>query len=550
MSGSNAIAEWRRETWASWQEMVAPRGVGPNVLAGLTVAFVALPLNLALALACGLPPASGIVTGVLAGLLAGLFGGSKLQVSGPEVALAPLTCEIVLRHGVKGLFVATFLAGVLQVALGALRLGRFIHAIPRPVVGGFLAAVGLLVLDGQLPKLFGLEGVKQLSHASIGDLLGRVDAPSVLLGVVVMACFALLPKAHPRIPGALVGLVLVGAATMVTGARLPMVGKLDLTSFSPALPPFADVNLRALMPEVIALALLASIDSLLSAVSVDAVTDGPRHDPNQELVVQGLCNMASSAVGGMPVAGAVVRSMASVQAGATTRLASVSHALALAALVLLAGSAVANLPLTGLAGILVVVGARLIRVRELLELWRLARLEALAFAATVVAILAEDFVVGVAVGLVVSLAHFAAELSRPSFREREAVPGKVSVVEVHGPIFFASHSRLERLAAQRPDSALVLDLSEVTLVDATGVEAMIGVAERLASRGIRVLVAGARPEVAERLSAAGAFRVMHGGCNHEDVDAAIRALPSTEATPASKRSPVRTSVTTPSPVTA
>lgn len=528
----SAQATWEEaavDTVASWRDMV--RGsVGSNVLAGVTVAFVALPLNLALAMACGLPPVAGVVTGVLAGVLAGMLGGARLQISGPEVALAPLTFEIVTRHGVSGLMVATFLAGIFQLLLGAARMGRFIHAIPRPVVGGFLAAVGLLVLDGQLPKLLGMDGVRQLSAVAPAQWLGHADAVSLALGAVVMGCFALLPKLDARIPGALVGLALVGGATALTGAHLPMVGTLQLSGLRLAFPDFTSVNLAALLPEAVALALLASIDSLLSAVSVDAVTRGPRHRPDQELVAQGLANMASSLLGGMPVAGAVVRSMAAVQAGATTRLASVVHAGALALLVLIAAPFVARLPLTALAGILLVVGVRLVRVGELATLWRLSRLEALAFVVTAVSIVVDDFVAGVITGLGVSLLHFAVQHSRPTLHRRELphLPG-VTVVEVHGPIFFASHAQLESLFQLAKERHLVLDLRGVPMVDVTGADALRSLVERLAARQLHVQVVGALPPVRQKLEAVGLNHALHGGRIYDDLAAALAdAFPDTK----------------------
>lgn len=534
-----SAAGWReamRDTWSSWREMGRGGAIAPNVFAGVTVAFVALPLNLALAMACGLPPAAGLVTGILAGVVAGLFGGAKLQISGPEVALAPLTYEIVSRHGLKGLLVATFLAGLLQVAFGLLRVGRFVHAIPRPVIGGFLAAVGLLVLDAQLPRLLGLPAeVRLLSAVSPHDALARTDWVSLVLGAVVMACFVLMPRLSPRVPGALVGLAVVAAAIWLVGASLPTVGALELGRLAVVLPDFGAVGLAALLPEALALALLASIDSLMSAVSVDAVTRARRHHSDQELVAQGVANVLSSLVGGMPVAGAVVRSMAAVQAGATTRLTSLSHAGALLGLLVVAAPLVAVLPLTGLAGILVVVGVRLVNWRELRFTWRASPLEGLAFVVTAASILVGDFVQGVATGLVVSLVHFAVQHSRLGLSAqpaRVASPGlaATTIVEINGPIFFASHAQLEALASQETHHALVLDLRAVPMVDLTGAEALRMLVERLGARGTRVLAVGARAEVAARLASGGVVPLLFGQRVFPGVDAALDALHAQEAT--------------------
>ncbi len=516
------------DTLTSWREMFS-KGVMNNVLAGVTVAFVALPLNVALAMACGLPPAAGLMTGIIAGVLCGLVGGSKLQISGPEVALAPLTFEIVSRFGLKGLFVATFLAGVFQFVFGALRLGRLVHALPRPVVGGFLAAVGILVLDAQLPRLMGLASdVRLLSDISPHAALQSFEGTSVVLGLVVMVCFIFLPKLSARVPGALIGLILVSGAIFVTGANMPTVGSVELADFRIALPSFNDVDLRALVPEALALALLASIDSLMSAVSLDAVTKQPRHRSEQELMAQGLANVVSSLVGGMPVAGAVVRSMAAVQAGATTRLTSIAHAAALLALLLVAGPLVAALPLTGLAGILVVVGYRLINWRELLFVWRLSRVEALAFVVTAVSILVGDFVSGVATGMAVALVHFVVQHRQLGLRSKMGAPvgsslEATTIVEVQGSIFFASHGQLDELAEQDPRHALVLDLRRVPLMDLTGAGALRSLVENMNAKGGRVLLVGSNPEVSELLRELGVLPLLCGKRIFETIDAAMQA---------------------------
>ncbi len=511
--------------------MFARKGVVDNALAGVTVAFVALPLNLALALACGLPPVMGLVTGVVTGVLAGMLGGSKLQITGPEVALAPLTLEIVSQHGLKGLFAATFLAGLLQIAGGLLRVGRLVHAIPRPVVGGFLAAVGLLVFDAQLPRLLGLPAdVKLMSSVAPHQALLMADWASVALGAVVIGSFVLLPRASPRIPGALLGLAAVVVALSLTGATLPTVGAVDLRSLQVALPALGDVDLWALAPEAVALALLCSIDSLLCAVSLDTMTRSARHRSDQELVAQGLANVAASLIGGMPVAGAVVRSMAAVQARATTRLVTVVQSLTLLLLMLLAAPLVAAVPLTGLAGILLVVGYRLVKWQELLLLWRISRFEAAAFVATAVSILVGDFVSGVATGLIVALLHFAVQHSRLALSARTgatrqgAAVHATTIVEIDGPIFFASHTQLEALVQREGRGNLVLDLRTVPMVDVTGADALNAVIDRLAVQGTRVLAVGARDGVARQLTELGVVKRLFGARLFPSVDAALDEL--------------------------
>jgi SulP family sulfate permease len=520
-----------KDTLTSWREMAAPESLADNLQSGLTVAFVALPLNLALAIACGLPASVGLVTGAITGVIAALFGGSRLQVTGPEVALVPLTFEILQRHGVAGLLCATFLCGLLQILIGLARVGRLIHAIPVSVIGGFMAAVGLLVFNSQIPRLLGLSSEIRLVSSMPGSAwYEQVDIAAVAIGAVVVAATVLLPKLHRRLPGGLIGLAVAVVGVGALGLSTASVGSITAALPSLSLPPFHGVDLSALFPEAIALALLASIDSLLSAVAIDAQSKAPRHSSDQELMAQGVANVVSSLFGGMPVAGAIVRSSAALQCGATTRLAALTQSLTLLGLLFLARPLVERLPLAGLAGILLVVGYRLINWRQLRFMWKVSRFEAVVFVMTAASIVASDFVGGVLAGLVLSLVHFAhmqrrvdvslvtAASDEPgevpqlldmlSRRSRGGTP-RAAVVRVEGPIFFASHTALQSLAegGQLPKH-LVFDLAGVPLIDFTGIEAFRALLERLRERGTSALLSRASENVTARLSEAGLLKLV------------------------------------------
>ncbi|WP_159397995.1 SulP family inorganic anion transporter [Sorangium cellulosum] len=542
------------ETVTSWKEMVAPRSVVDNLLSGLTVAFVALPLNLALALACGLPASVGLITGAVTGVIAALFGGSRLQVTGPEVALVPLTFEILQRHGPHGLLCATFLCGVLQVLMGVARVGRLIHMIPVSVIGGFMAAVGLLVFNSQLPRLLGLPAEMRLVSSLPGTgWLAHVDPFAVGVGALVMAATVLLPKLHRRLPGGLIGLGAAILAVSALGVGTASVGPITASFPTPALPEFHRLEFIAIFPEAIALALLASIDSLLSAVAIDAQSNTKRHSSEQELMAQGVANVVSSMIGGMPVAGAIVRSSAALQCGATTRLAALSQSVTLLLLLYLARPFVERLPLAGLAGILLVVGYRLINWRQARLMWRVSRFEAFVFVATAGSIVVSDFVGGVLMGLVLSLVHFAhmqrkvdvslltattdepAEIPRllelPARRSLGPTP-PVAVVRVEGPIFFASHTELRALAEGGPlPRHLVFDLAGVPLIDCTGVEAFRTLLVRLREQGTRALLSRASEHVAARLEEAGVLQQLVGGRVFPTVVEALESLGEPAASP-------------------
>jgi len=501
------LDHWRtagRLTLRSWGEMLAPRALAPNLAAGLTVTLIALPLNLALAIAVGLPPSVGLITGAIAGLVGAFFGGSRFAITGPEIALAPITFEIVSRYGVTGLIAVTFMAGMLQVALGLFRVGGLVRAIPVPVVGGFLAAVGLLVFDAQLPRLFGLPSdVSLLSDVRSLEVVRRVDASALALGALVVLAMLLLPRLSKRVPAPLAALTLAVVAMAVFGLDLASVPPIAASWPTPMLPAFGQVDLLALVPEALALALLASIDTLLCAVSTDTLSGGERTRTDQELCAQGLANMASACFGGMPVAAAVVRSVAAVEAGATTRLASITQSLLLGVVLLAAGSLVSYVPLVSLAGILLVVGFRLIQWRLLAAMWRMARFEALVFIVTAAGILFTDFVFGVAIGVVAALTHFARQQgsalrAKPLPRAPKAIvrepvlppiDSKAPTIRLEGPLFFGSQNNIDStILGVGAANEVLVDVSRVSTVDVSGATALADALKRLASTGLTVWV--------------------------------------------------------------
>jgi len=478
------LAYWRESaafTWRTWLEMFERRSLTANLAAGLTIALVALPLNLALAIACGLPPSVGLVTGAVAGAVGALLGGSRLQVTGPEVALAPVTLLIVADEGPHGLLVATFLCGLFQIGFGLLRLGGVVRRVPRPVIAGFMTAIGLLVFDSQLPRLLGLPGEVTALHTltSLGPL-HYIDAKALVIGAVVVATLLVVPRILPRVPAPLLGL---GVATLLAFMLpgVPTVAPLDAEFPAPRWPELASSRLTHLIPEALALALLASLDSLLCAASVDARVGGAPTRNDQELVAQGLANIASACFGGMPVAAAVVRSMAAIEARASSRLAPLVQSLCLGAALLLFGATVSVVPLVALAAILLVVGYRLIDVRLIRRLWSLDPWEAAILLATSAAILFTDFVSGVVLGCALALVRFAYSMTRSlAIRSMDAGPS-LDVLRIEGPLFFASQTLLDglraRAEAQRP---LLVDLSGLTAVDSTGAVALRNTLEGIA----------------------------------------------------------------------
>ncbi|NMO14119.1 SulP family inorganic anion transporter [Pyxidicoccus fallax] len=517
-------AERLRFLVGDWKQMVSSRTLGPDLSSALTVACVALPLNLALAVASGLPASVGLISGAIAGVVAGMLGGARLQVTGPEAALVPIVLLLVQRHGIGGMVVATLLCGLLQILLGVLRVGRLAKLLPAPVVRGFMAGIGLILLNSQLPRLLGLETSGTFSSVlSQGGALG-VHAGGLALGVLVMACMVGLPRLHKRIPAVLVGLVVASALGALLGPELARVGSLPPGLPPPRLPSLEGIDWSALLPDAFSLALLASLGSLMSASAIDQLPAAGNHrtDHDQELMAQGMANLASSLFGGMPVMGAIVRSSVSIQAGARTRAAAVLHALLLLGVCLVAGPLVARVPIAALAGILVVVGVRLLDVPGARALWAKEPAQVAVVVVTASVIASVDLLLGLGAGVALSIALVLMNRprtesqvrtlrldGRPFFRSLGAAAAgqddqpPIQRIRITGPLDFLSPGILNATLTRKPfPRYLVLDLSAVPYMDATGLKAVLDLRDCLGVRG-GVLVVVARGEVARLLEQGG-----------------------------------------------
>ncbi|MBZ4398908.1 SulP family inorganic anion transporter [Myxococcus sp. AS-1-15] len=522
-----------KRLWTDWKQMVSRRTLPGDASAALTVACVALPLNLALAVASGLPPEVGLISGAVAGVVAAMLGGGRLQVTGPEAALVPTVLLISMKHGVAGVIVATLACGALQVVLGLSRAGRLAQFMPSEVTRGFTAGIGLLLLDGQLPRLLGAvtEGTSSARALVLPSTWSTwsVHGASVVVGVLVVACMLLMPKLHRSIPAVLVGLVVATAASSlgVLSEGLARVGALPTGLPMPVMPSFAGLDFQALLPDILALTVLASLGSLLSARALDQLPglENHRTDGDQELVAQGFANATSAMFGGMPVMGAIVRSSVSVQAGGRTRAASVLHAVMLLGACILAGSLVALIPMAALAAILLVVATRLLDLRGLRALMRQNAGKGAVSVATALLIATVGFLPGLVAGVLLSLAwgffsrpraHVRSLLLRPDGRPLFRPLGAegqdtyarppVQLLRVRGDLDVRSCANVSA-ALQAPPwpDFLVLDLSEVKFMDAAGLRTLRELSDALAVRRGRVLVAGARNGVAKMMETDGTW---------------------------------------------
>ena len=493
------------------------RTFGADLLAGITVGLVALPLAMAFAIASGLPPQAGIYCGVVTGFLISALGGSRCQIGGPTGAFVVVVSGIVLRFGVDGLFMCTMMAGVLLALMGLFGLGSLVKFIPRPVVVGFTNGIAVLIASTQLKDFFGLR-VEQVP----GDFLGRMRALWEAAGTVSWVATALaascavlilvLRKIVPRISGTVT--VLVGGTLLAWAAGLPLdtVGSrfggipTGLPDF--ALPSFRPELMLTLLSPALTVAMLGAIESLMSAVVADRMS-GDRHNPNVELVAQGIANVASPLFGGLPATGAIARTATNIRTGAKTPVAGIVHALTLLAVLLFAAPLAAYIPMPVLAGILMVVAYTMGEWGQIPELLRLTRPEIAVWAVTFALTVFADLTVAVEAGMILAVFLFLRTVTTTTTVSRvtedyvkegfvhtlqdKDIPPYVAIYRVHGPFLFGSTDKIsaivDHLDAQPP--IVVLRLRNMTAIDATGLLAFEDLAERLRATGRDLIVCGA-----------------------------------------------------------
>ena len=332
-----------------------------DVLAGVTVAMVALPLSLAIAIASGAEPAKGLVTAIVAGLLISLFGGSRVQIGGPTGAFIVVVFGVIVEHGYDGLIIATFMAGLILVVAGYFRAGNLIRLVPEPVINGFTIGIAIIIAVSQLQDILGLSAGELPA-----DFLPKIDAlwaargtfsgPTAAIGAITMVLIVVFRRAAPKLPGLIVAVA--GASALVAIANLPVdtiqsrFGALPNTLPSPALPEFSLARLAELLPSALVIAFLAGVESLLSAMVADRMIVG-RHRPNAELLAQGIANIGSSLFGGLPATGAIARTATNIRAGGKTPVAGLVHAITIMVILFVAAPLVGYMAMPALAGLLI-----------------------------------------------------------------------------------------------------------------------------------------------------------------------------------------------------
>lgn len=480
-----------------------------DVLAGVTVGVVALPLALAFGISSGVGAAAGLITAVVAGLVAAVFGGSPVQVSGPTGAMAVVLAPIVAQHGAGTIAAVTVLAGILVLTAGFTGLGRAVTFIPWPVIEGFTLGIAAIIFLQQVPAAFGATapaGRRTLpaAWAVVTHADWSAARPTLMIVGLVAVLMLGLPRLHRGIPESLTAVVAATAVVALAALPVATIGKLPSRLPAPVLPHADFSAVRELLGAAVAIATLAAIESLLSARVAATMSPTGSYDPDRELVGQGLASMAAGVFGGMPATGAIARTAVNVRSGARTRLAAIVHSLLLLAVVYLATGPVAAIPLSALAGVLMVTSFRMVSFSTIRKIMRSTRSDALAFVLTALVTVCFDLIEAVEIGILIAAFFALRTVARRSSVVREELPGprqpgdeRIALLRLDGAMFFGAAERLSNAITdtERPEvSVVIIRMSQLGMLDATGAHTLAEIVGELEARGITVIIKGVQPE--------------------------------------------------------
>jgi len=493
-----------------------------DLIAGLTVGVVALPLAMAFAIASGVPPQAGIYCAIVTGFLIAALGGSRTQVSGPTGAFVVVVHGIVVQHGIDGLFMTTMLAGVMLVILGATGMGTAVKFFPRPVVLGFTNGIAVLIASTQFKDFFGLRFTRVP-----GEFLPRMEQVvrnfdtfswvAALLGAGALAVIILFSRYVKRVPGAIIALVAGTAIAALFKLPIETVGT-RFGGLPAGLPEFHIPQIRFdlvpdLFPSAITVAMLGAIESLMSAVVADRMS-GDKHNPNVELMAQGVGNIVSPMFGGLPATGAIARTAANIRCGAKTPVAAMIHAVTLLAILLFAAPLAAHIPLTILAAILFVTAYNMGEWREIRPLLRMGRADVSVWAITFALTVLADLSLAVQVGMLLAALLFIRNVTttttvsevtaeyiddgRIHILQDKDIPDYATIVRIHGPFLFGATDKLRETMEplDRLPPIVILRLRNMTAIDATGLVALEELADMLHASGRNLILCGAREQPA------------------------------------------------------
>jgi len=493
-----------------------------DLIAGITVGLVALPLAMAFAISSGVPPQSGIYCAVVAGFLISALGGSKTQIGGPTGAFVVIVGGIVLKYGIEGLYIVTGIAGVLLVIMGITGFGSAVKFIPRPVVLGFTNGIAVLIASTQIKDFCGLK----VDHVA-ADFWGRMETlavhwqtfswTSLLLALGSLAVILITPKVTKRVPGTIVALFVATLAAVLLKLPVETIGTRfgGIPSGLPHLeiPPFHLRMVPALLGPALTVAMLGAIESLMSAVVSDRMS-GDKHNPNVELIGQGIANFVSPMFGGLPATGAIARTATNIRSGAKSPVAGMIHALTLLAILLFAAPAAKYIPLPVLAAILMMVSYNMGEWREVPEILKLTKSDISVWIVTFLLTVFADLTVAVEAGMILATLLFIRKVTmtttvsevtdayvdagRVHILQDKTIPDYLRIFRIHGPFLFGATEKIASIYDKIDElpPIVVLRLRNMTAIDATGIKALEDVADVLQQSGRTLILCGAREQPA------------------------------------------------------
>ncbi len=521
-----------------------------DIIAGIIVAIIALPLSIALALASGVTPEKGIYTAITAGFVISFLGGSRVQISGPTAAFATIVAGIVAQNGMEGLIIATLMAGVILILMGLFRLGNLIKFIPYTITTGFTSGIAVTILVGQIKDFLGLqivteepliETIEKLK--AVFEFIGTINVEAVIVGVVcltVLILWPMLPGFFKKIPPSLIAVIVGIVMVKGIGMKVNTIGDLyvisnDLPKFS--LPGFSIETVKNVFPDAVTIAILAAIESLLSCVVADSMINS-RHRSNMELVAQGAGNITSALFGGIPATGAIARTAANVKNGGRTPISGMVHAIVLLLILVVLMPYAALIPMPTIAAILFMVAYNMSEWRKFLHLVKTApKSDILVLVTTFVLTVVFDLVVAIEVGIIMAAILFMKRMSDVTEVEGwkyiddeedkdsltlRSVPKNTLVYEMTGPLFFGAADKILRIAVKEDTNCLVLRMRSVNAIDATAMHNFEALLETCKKKNVQLILSHVNEQPMQVMKKSGFYDMVGSDNFCEHIDAALK----------------------------
>ena len=519
-----------------------------DVVSGIIVAIIALPLSIALALASGVGPEQGLYTAIVAGFIVSFLGGSRVQIAGPTAAFATIVAGIVATEGMDGLIISTVMAGIIMIIMGLCRFGVLIKYIPGTITSGFTFGIAVTIIIGQIKDFLGLTfqnaPVETLDKvAEVFRCIGTINVQALLIGILSLAILILWPKKLEKIPASLIAVIICSAIVKLTDINVNTIGDLyEISSRPPqfVLPEVTFARVKALVPNAFTIAILAAIESLLSCVVSDGMI-GSRHRSNMEIIAQGTANIASALFGGIPATGAIARTAANVKNGGRTPVAGMVHSIVVLAILLILMPYASLIPMPTIAAILFVVAYNMSGWRNIVYTAKTApKSDIMVLFVTLIFTVVFDLVVAIGVGMVLAAILFMKRMADvteahawvdvddedtdPDNILLKKIPQNTRVFEINGPMFFAAHDKFKYMLDDEDIDVLVIRMRNVPAVDAAGVETLANIVKRCEKHNVKVVFSHVNEQPAHAMEKAGLSAKIgkENFCSHIDT-ALVRA---------------------------